>query len=83
METPRIISLAQGHITLFTSDRAAPVFDSSGWEFEEDPVHGAFLCPLSLPLLARWVGKAWLQARKGSATALLGRLGMASVFSGT
>lgn len=77
MEASRANSPAQGHIVLFTSDRAALALESLGWEFEE-----ASFCPLSLSLLTRRVGKTGLQARKGSATAWPGHLAMALSISG-
>lgn len=55
MEAPKANSPAQGHVALFTSDRAALALESVGWEFEEDTAHGASLYPpLSSP--ARQVG---------------------------
>lgn len=72
----------QGHMAILTSDRVAFALESLGWEFEEDAAHGVSLCPRSLPLLTRQVGKAWHQAREGPAMALLGHPRMALSISG-
>lgn len=82
MEASRANSPSQGHMAILTSDRVAFALESLGWEFEEDAAHGVSLCPRSLPLLTRQVGKAWLQAREGPAMALLGHPRMALSISG-